>query len=129
MMECSEHSEVATEMQMLFIINDPPYGTERAYNAMRHATAVSRQPETAVKIFLMADAAQCARRGQQTPNGYYNLERMISSAVRHGAELGACGTCMDARGITDADLVAGVHRSSMEELTAWTIWAEKVIVY
>jgi sulfur relay (sulfurtransferase) complex TusBCD TusD component (DsrE family) len=29
--------------------------------------------------------------------------------------------------MTDEPLVEGVHRSSMAELTAWTIWADKVI--
>ena len=116
-------------MQILFVVNDPPYGTERAYNALRHANAVAKQPEVAVKIFFMADAVQCARGGQQTPNGYYNLERMLIVAVRHGAEIGACGSCMDARALPEDALVPGVHRSSMDELSAWTLWADKVIVY
>lgn len=116
-------------LQVLFIINDPPYGTERAYNALRHATALSRLPDAAVKIFLLADAVQCVRRGQQTPNGYYNLERMVATVYRQGAEFGACGSCMDARALSDEELVTGVHRSSMEELSAWTVWADQVIVY
>jgi uncharacterized protein involved in oxidation of intracellular sulfur len=116
-------------LRILFIVNDPPYGSERAYNALRHALALCKQEGCAVRIFFMADAVHCARQGQVTPNGYYNLERMIALAVRHGAECGACGSCMDARGLTSEALVAGVHRSSMEELTAWTMAADKVIVY
>ena len=116
-------------LQVLFIINDPPYGTERAYNALRHATTLGRLPDVAVKVFLMADAVQCVRRGQQTPNGYYNLERMVAAVCCQGAEVGACGSCMDARALSDEELVAGVHRSTMEELGAWTVWADQVIVY
>ncbi|PSR20626.1 MAG: hypothetical protein C7B45_14015 [Sulfobacillus acidophilus] len=116
-------------MKALFIINDPPYGTERVYNALRHANAVSKAPDVTVKVFLMADAVHSGRRGQKVPHGYYNVEHMLTIAVRHQAEVGACGSCMDARGLTDEDLIPGIHRSSMEELTAWTLWADQVIVY
>ncbi len=116
-------------MNLLFIVNDPPYGTERAYNALRHTNAVAKEPETQVKVFFMADAVQCARQGQVVPQGYYNLERMIIIAVRRGVEAGACGTCMEARALTDDALISGIHRSSIDELSRWTIWADKVIVY
>jgi uncharacterized protein involved in oxidation of intracellular sulfur len=36
---------------------------------------------------------------------------------------------MDARGMTDTELVEGAHRSSMEELTSWTLEADKVISF
>ncbi len=116
-------------MNILFVVNDPPYGTERAYNALRHATTVGKRPEAVIRLFLMADAVQCARQGQKTPNGYYNLERMVTVAERQGTVMGACGTCMDARAMSDDSLIAGVHRSTMEELTDWTLWADQVIVY
>ena len=116
-------------MNILFVVNDPPYGTERAYNALRHANAVGKHPDVSVRIFFMADAVQCAKQGQKLPNGYYNLERMIIVAVRQGADCGACGTCMDARALSDETLIPGVHRSSMDELTQWTLWADKIIVY
>ncbi len=116
-------------MNLLFIANDSPYGTERSYNALRHVQAVAKEPDTQVKLFFMADAVQCARQGQVVPQGYYNLERMIANSVRRGVEIGACGTCMDARALTEDALIQGVHRSSMDELSRWTMWADKVIVY
>jgi uncharacterized protein involved in oxidation of intracellular sulfur len=116
-------------VKLLFILNDPPYGTERSYNALRHANAVLRREDTEIRIFLMADAVGCAKSGQKTPDGYYNLEKMLSVAGRRGAEIGACGTCLDARGYQNEDLTAAVHRSTLEELTNWTLWADKVIVY
>ena len=67
--------------------------------------------------------------GQQTPNGYYNLERMLGAAIRHGAEVGLCGTCMDARAIREDQLLNGARRSALEELTDWTLWADKVITF
>lgn len=116
-------------MNVLIIVNDPPYGTERTFNGMRHAIALVSKEDVHVRIFLMSDATIAAKKGQRLPNGYYVLERMFASVTRHGAEIGACGTCMDARGMEEVELVEGVHRSSMEELATWTIWADRVIVY
>lgn len=116
-------------MKFLFILNDPPYGTERSYNGFRHAISVGSKEETEVKVFLIGDGAACAKAGQKTPNGYYNIERMITSAKKRDIEVGVCGTCIEARGIQEEELHQGAHKSTMEELTEWTIWADKVIVY
>jgi len=116
-------------MTTLIIINDPPYGTERAYNALRLAGALAGRGEVEVRIFLIGDAAACARTGQRVPNGYYNVERMLKAVVAKGGDVGVCGTCMNARGIEDEDLVEGAHRSTMDELTDWTVEAEKVLVF
>jgi uncharacterized protein involved in oxidation of intracellular sulfur len=80
-------------------------------------------------MFLIGDAAAAAHRQQKVPSGFYNLEVMLGSLVNHSGVIGVCGTCMDARGITVADLIEGAHRSSMDELTKWTAWAEKVLVF
>ena len=114
-------------MNLLVILNDAPYGSERTYNGLRLATWSARQPGVALKLFLIGDASACARKDQKVPIGYYNVETMLTSIVRHGAAVGVCGTCMDARGMNDSDLVPGTHRGSMDELTAWTLEAEKVI--
>ncbi len=116
-------------MHTLFILNDPPYGTERSYNGLRLAGAVSKRKGETVRVFLMGDAAACAKRGQTVPNGYYNLERMLQSLVRHKVEIGICGTCMDARGIAVEELVEGARRSTLDELAEWTAAASKVIVF
>ena len=104
----------------LFVVNDPPYGTERAYNALRLAGALSKREGEQVKVFLIGDAASCAKKDQKVPQGYYNIEVMLRAVSRRVGEVGACGTCMDARGITDAELADGTHRSTLEQLTDWT---------
>jgi uncharacterized protein involved in oxidation of intracellular sulfur len=70
--------------KFLFVINDAPYGNERPYNAMRHAMNLVKRDEVQVKVFLVADAVYCARRGQNTPDGYYNIERMAKSLAKRG---------------------------------------------
>ncbi len=69
---------------ILVIINDGPYGNEPPYNALRLALNLVKRPETAVRVFLLGDGVACARRGQATPNGYYNVERMIKSLAQRG---------------------------------------------
>jgi uncharacterized protein involved in oxidation of intracellular sulfur len=116
-------------MKLLVILNDGPYGTERSYNGLRLAHALAKTPDTTVRVFLMADAVACAKAGQSTPDGYYNIGRMLKGLTGRGAEVGACGSCLDARGYADTDLAEGVVRSSMPELAVWTIEADKVITF
>jgi uncharacterized protein involved in oxidation of intracellular sulfur len=116
-------------MKTLLIVNDPPYGTERCYNALRLASALAKRDSAEVKVFLMGDAASCAKAGQKLPQGYYSLERMLAIFRVKGGETGVCATCMDARGLADGDLVEGAHRSTLEELADWTVWADKVLVF
>ncbi len=113
----------------LVILNDPPYGTERSFNGLRLATWLARRNGVEVRVFLMGDATACAKRGQKVPKGFYNIENMLARVQRGGGQIGVCGTCMDARGITDSELAEGCHRSSMDELTDWSLWADKVVVF
>ena len=116
-------------MKTLFILNDAPYGSERSYNGLRLAGTLSKAEDEEVKLFLIGDAASCAKRGQKVAEGFYNIQLMLGRVVRNKAEVGVCGTCMDARAITDAELVEGAGRSTLAELTSWTQWADKVIVF
>lgn len=114
-------------MKILFILNDPPYGTERVYNGLRLAGAVQKNAK--VTVFLMADAVVSAKKGQKTPDGFYNVERMLKKVLLGGGEVLLCGTCMDARGMTDEDVMEGPARSTMDALSAATVEADKVLVF
>lgn len=145
-------------MKTLFILNDAPYGSERTYNALRLAGAIAKQEGSEkllmeplairldeqttlakslamagrpneVRIFLIGDAASAAHRNQKVPQGFYNIEDMLGNVIRHGGAISICGTCMDARGIADNDLAEGTRRSTLAELTNWTAWADKVLVF
>lgn len=116
-------------MNYLFILNDGPYGSERSYNALRLAGSLAKREVVEVKAFLIGDAVTCALTGQTTPNGYYNIERMVKAILTRGGRVGLCGSCSDARGINEDLMTQGAHRSSMEELTDWTIEADSVLVF
>jgi len=114
---------------ILFIVNDPPYGTERAYNAFRLAGAVAKRQNDHVLVFLMGDAVGCAVGGQILPDGFYKLDRMLGSIIRHGGEVACCGTCMDARAISADSLIEGARRSTLDELADMTLAADQVITF
>lgn len=117
-------------MNTLFILNGAPYGDERSYNALRLAHALHKHDSAGeVTIFLMADAVVAAKGGQTTPEGYYNVERMLKRVLAAGGRVLLCGTCMDARGLSAEEIVAGASRSTMDDLAKATLAADKVIVF
>ena len=112
----------------LFILNDPPYGSERSYNALRLARSLL-DSQHAVRVFLLGDAAACAATSQKVPTGYYNIGDLLAGVVSRKGEVGVCGTCMDARGLSAERLIEGAARGSMDLLTEWTEQADKVLVF
>lgn len=117
-------------MSVLIILNDAPYGTEKTYNGLRIAMQLQKE-DTAIQVnvFLMADSVTAALPEQNTPNGYYNIERMLKAVLNKGGKVKACGSCAEARGIKNLKLIEGVEISNMHELGLWTIEAEKVITF
>lgn len=117
-------------MTILIILNDPPYGTERTYNGLRLALSLLQKSEGLdLTVFLLGDAVASARAGQQTPAGYYNVERMLKGVVARDGHVLLCGSCMDARGLRDGEIAAGSRRSFLEELTQATLASDKVLVF
>ena len=116
-------------MNYLFVINDSPYGNERPYNALRLALKLVKRDGVQVRVFLMGDGVQCAAVRQSTPDGYYNIERMLKSVISKGGQVKACGTCSEARGIKGLTLIEGVEISTMSQLTLWTVESDKVITF
>lgn len=115
--------------KVLTVINGAAYGSDATYNAVRLAGTLAKRDAVEITVFLMGDGVTAAIGGQQTPDGYYKLDRMLSGAIRAGAQVLCCGTCMDARGVGEAMLLPGARRSTMEELADATLAADKVLVF
>lgn len=116
--------------KILILINDAPYGTEKAYNAFRLAIQLGKDHEDMeVRVFLMADGVNCALMNQNTPNGYYNIERMLKLIIAKGAKVKICGSCADSRGLKSIPLIEGTEISTMAELTNWVVDSDKVITF
>lgn len=117
-------------MKILIIINDAPYGSEKAYNALRIANQLNKEhTDVEVRIFMLADAANCAIASQTTPNGYYNIERMMKLSLNKGAKVKICGSCAEARGLKNLALVEGAEISNLAELTNWVLDSDKVLTF
>lgn len=117
-------------MKILIIINDGPYGTEKAYNALRVANQLNKDhTDVDVRLFLLADATACAMANQTTASGYYNIERMLKLSIAKGAKVKLCGSCAEARGLQHTPLIAGTELSSMAELANWIVESDKVITF
>lgn len=117
-------------MDTLFILNEAPYGSERTYNALRLVMALQKDhPDSKVRLFFMADAVLAAIPGQTTPQGYYNIERMIKSAIAKGGEVSLCGTCCEARGIKSLPVLEGVEIGTMAQLAQWSVESDKILVF
>jgi uncharacterized protein involved in oxidation of intracellular sulfur len=117
-------------MKILFIINDAPYGSEKAYNAFRLAMTLQKEhSQTEIFVFLMADAVTCALPQQSTPQGYYNVERMVKAIIHKGGQIKLCGSCCEARGLSQPMLVVGTEVSTMSQLAQWVVEADKVLAF
>jgi uncharacterized protein involved in oxidation of intracellular sulfur len=115
---------------ILILVNDAPYGTEKAYNAMRLAMQLQKEHEQVeVRMFMMADAVTCAVPNQNTPQGYYNIERMLKSIILKGGIVKLCGSCADARGLKSIPLIEGAELSTMSQFTQWTVDSDKVVTF
>jgi len=116
-------------MRLLIIANDAPYGSERTYNALRLAGALlTSEPDLELTLFLLGDAVACAKGGQSTPQGYYNVERMLIPILRKGLVL-ACETCLAARGLEPKDLSEKCRPAKLGELGALVLDADKVLTF
>jgi uncharacterized protein involved in oxidation of intracellular sulfur len=121
---------ISMTQKILILINDAPYGTEKAYNGLRLAMQLQKDYENIdLCVFLMADAVTCALPSQNTPNGYYNIERMLKAVLLKKGKVKLCGSCSEARGIKGMKLVEGAELSTMKELTQLTIESDKVITF
>ena len=115
--------------RVLLVVNGPAYGSDEAYNALRLAIALADRDDVDPTVFLMGDAVTCAVDGQRTPDGYYTLDRMLQTFVRKGGSVACCGTCLDARGLSPDRLIDEADRSTMAELAAWTVAADRVLTF
>jgi len=115
---------------LLFILNDGPYGTEKTFNAMRLAIDLKEQYENqvAIRLFFMSDSVTAALPQQRRSEGY-NIQQMIEILIAQGAQIKLCKTCTNDRGITELGLIEGIQIGTLNELSQWTLEADKVLTF
>ncbi len=114
-------------MKFLFILNDSPYGNQRSYNGLRLATAIAKSHD--VRVFLFGDGVLCGLAGLAPAHADYNPQELLTQLASRGVQIGACKTCMEARGLSEASLIPAVHRSVMDDLVHWAEEANKVLSF
>ena len=115
-------------MKVLIIVNDPPYGTEKVFNALRLALALRQEhPDHEVRIFFLSDSVTSILPNQHRPEGNYNIESMLSEAIGKGVAVKACVTCIDSRGLFATTPIRGVEVSSMIDLSHWVAESDRVV--
>ncbi len=102
--------------KITIIINDGPSST-RSWNALRLASGML-DVNMEVKIILFDDAVLCAKKGQKPPEGLegQNLANKLTELVKLGVAVLACGTCMQAKGMTPNELTEGVTETCMMDV-------------
>ncbi len=117
-------------MKILLILNDAPYGSEKIYNALRLTMKLQQEhAATEIRVFLMADAVTTALPAQSTPQGYYNIERMLKAVISKQGQVKACGTCAESRGLGKGGLIEGIEVSTMSQLAQWVVDSDKVLIF
>ncbi len=116
--------------QVLIIVNDAPYGSERLFNALRLAIQLNEQesPPAKVNMFLLSDAVTAALPKQNPAEGY-NIQQMLEIVIAQGSKVKFCGTCMHARGLSDLAVIKGCKVSTMDDLAQWVLAADKTITF
>jgi uncharacterized protein involved in oxidation of intracellular sulfur len=123
------HRRTGEMMEYLLVLNDSPYGSQRTYNALRLAGALAKGAPSQVSLFLLGDGVVSGLRRQAPSDASYNVQEMLRLLAEQGISIAACRTCLEARGIDDGALVAGVKRRTLDDLRTWTEEATKVLVF
>jgi uncharacterized protein involved in oxidation of intracellular sulfur len=66
---------------------------------------------------------------QQTPKGYYNIERTLKAVINKVGQLRVCGTCSVTSGINKITLINGIEISTMSQLAKWTKEADSILTF
>ncbi len=115
-------------MTVLLVLKHAPYSNEYAFHTLRLAAALQQhEAKPAVRIFALSDGVHCVVPNQLRPDGMHNVEQMLTELIAGGAEVKACMTCLDHRGLFGAKLIDGVQIGTMPDLAAWTIEADRVV--
>ena len=113
------------------LLQSAPYGDERIWNAFRLAQAlITSSIGMKVNIFLTGDAVSTAKKGQNPPREYYNLEVMLRDLIQKGVKVVCCYTCISARGLSQNELIEGVVvGSTVGDLARWVKESNKVLTF
>ncbi len=115
-------------MSMVLIIDAPPYGDERPYNGLRLAQALLEAGEW-VELFFLGDGVHAAHAGQDPRGAHASLELMLAELIARGAVVTLCGTCCQARGLGEDELVEGARIGTIHDLADVVRRSDRVLTF
>ena len=105
--------------EYLVIITEPPYGSQKTYNGLRFGNGLL-QAGNKVTVWLMQDAVFTAKKGQQPQlvfgQTWVSYQKFVEDVVKAGGEVVVCGSCAQARGLTEGELLAKIRFGTEPEL-------------
>ena len=110
------------------IINEAPYGKERAYTGLRFARMCVFEGHK-TNVFLMENGVYVAKKGQKTSSNQPYLCEYLDELVKDGVEVKVSVVCVQARGLNENDLIAGAKIVTLNELVEWTTNSDKIMVF
>ncbi|MFB3888572.1 MAG: DsrE/DsrF/TusD sulfur relay family protein [Candidatus Bathyarchaeia archaeon] len=109
------------------IVNEAPYAKERALSALRFAWTANIEGHK-VRIWLFENGVYLAKKGQKPSSGLANYGQTLEDLIKE-VEVKACVVCVEARGLTQTDLIDGIKIATVHELVEWAANSDKVIVF
>lgn len=111
------------------IIQNAPYkGDNKAWHALRFAGAALAE-DMKVRVHLLDDGAQLARRHHQVPEGAVDLEKLLAELMEYGLEVRACGMALTDCKLDERDLIPGIQPGSMKALAAWAKESDIILTF
>lgn len=114
-------------MKALVIVDASADSDRRATHGMELALELARAEDLSVRVFLLGATVDLARadgRGR-TPT----LGAAVGRLVRGGVEVAVSEAEMTALGLQPEDLILGALPASGPTLAAWTLEADRVLVF
>ena len=114
-------------MKLLVIINcRADDGTDIAWNAVRLANK-ALEMGSEVRIFLLNDGVWNAHKSFAMAQ--IETYALIEQALKTGAVLRACGTCIDRNHIEVADMHPEVIVSTLPDLVNWVADSDRIVTF
>ena len=108
-----------TGKTVTIVIQNAPYkGDNKAWHALRFAGAALAE-DMKVRVHLLDDGVQLARRDQTVPEGATDLGQLLTELMEYGLEVRACGMSLNGCKLDERDLIPGIQQGSMKALAGW----------
>ncbi len=115
-------------MNALVIIDESGAGVSRPIHGMDLAMELARSEGLTVRVYLLGAAVEYAQAGG-VGAGSPSVAEHVSRLVSGGVEVAISEMELASRGLRTEDLVIGAQPATLTTLAAWTLDADRVLVF